>query len=158
MTPPDCTKLLAALAEEHAAVRSFVDLLQQEQQLLTENSIDPLVMLAEQKSTRAIQLNRIAETRHRLLLALIPELTAPAIQSWLKINCAEGLALWQAILVLSDQARELNRINGELIQMKFRHNQQLLTALSRAVNQANLYGPDGQSNFSMGSGRSLGSG
>ena len=158
MTLPDCTKLLATLTEEHAAVLSFVDLLQQEQKLLTENSIDPLVLLAEQKSTRATQLNNVAEIRHRLLLAIIPKLTAPAILNWLKINSKEGLALWQTIRALADQARELNRINGELIQMKLRHNQQLLTALSRAVNQANLYGPDGQTNFSTGGGRSLGSG
>jgi flagella synthesis protein FlgN len=154
---PACTDLLAAMAEERAAVRSFVDLLQQEQNLLTENSIDPLMMLAEQKSTRAAQLGELAEVRHRLMLACLPELTAPAILAWFKVNSAESLVLWQEISTLAEQARQLNHINGELIQMKLRHNQQLLTALSRAVNQANLYGPDGQTNFSAGGGRSLGS-
>jgi flagella synthesis protein FlgN len=157
LTHPACTDLLAAMAEERAAVHSFVDLLQQEQNLLTENSIDPLMMLAEQKSTRAAQLGELAELRHRLMLTFLPELTATAILDWFKVNSAEGLVLWQEISALADQARQLNRINGELIQMKLRHNQQLLAALSRAVNQANLYGPDGQTNFSTGSGRSLGS-
>ena len=150
--------LLAALMEEHKAVSSFVALLQQEQQMLTENSIDTLAILAEQKSAHAASIKQIAQTRHSLLQALIPELTAAHILDWLKINSKEGLKLWQDIRLLADQASELNRINGELIQIKLRHNQQLLGALSRAVNQANLYGPNGQTSFSTGTGRSLGQG
>jgi hypothetical protein len=41
--------------------------------------------------------------------------------------------------------------------MKLRHNRQALAALSRAADRANLYGPDGQHNFTGGGGRSLGS-
>ena len=157
MTQPARTELLAALTEERLAVRGFVDLLQQEQKLLMENSTDPLTLLAEQKSARAFHLNKLAEARHRLLLTCIPEPTAAAILAWFKGNSAEGLVIWQEIRVLADQASQINRINGELIQMKLRHNQQLLGALSRAVNQANLYGSNGQASFSTGSGRSLGS-
>ncbi len=157
MIHPACTQLLSALANERVAVRGFVDLLQHEQTLLTENSIDPLMVLAEQKSTLAIQLNELAEASHKLMQDCIPEFTAQRIPSWLKSNCENGLEIWQEIRALADQARQLNRISGELIQMKLRHNQQLLGALSRAVNQANLYGSDGQSNFSAGRGRSLGS-
>ena len=157
MTQPARTELLAALAEERLAVRGFVDLLQQEQKLLMENSTDPLTLLAEQKSTRAFQLNQLAEARHRLLLTCVPAPTAAAILEWFKENSAEGLVIWQEIRVLADQASQINHINGELIQMKLRHNQQLLGALSRAVNQANLYGSNGQASFSTGSGRSLGS-
>ncbi len=150
--------LLAALTEEHTALSNFVALLQQEQRMLMENSIDTLFTLAEQKSTHAANINQIAQTRHGLLQALIPELTASNIHDWLKLNSKEGLKLWQDIRTLADQASELNRINGELIQIKLRHNQQLLGALSRAVNQANLYGPNGQTSFSTGTGRSLGQG
>jgi flagella synthesis protein FlgN len=157
LTHPLRSELLAALTEERQAVRGFVALLQDEQALLTENSIEPLATLAESKSAHAFRLNTLAETRHRLLLGCIPQLTAAAIVDWLQKNSPDGLRIWQEILTLSDQARQLNRINGELIQMKLRHNQQVLTALSRAVNQADLYGSDGQANFSVGSGRSLGS-
>ncbi len=156
MTP--LANLLAALTEEHAAVSDFVALLQQEQKMLTENSTDELAVLAEQKSNHAVKINKIAEGRHRMLQSLIPELTASSIRDWMEINSRQSLDLWQKILVLSDQARELNRVNGELIQMKLRHNQQLLGTLSRAVNQSSLYGPNGQTNFPTGSGRSLGLG
>ncbi len=150
--------LLAALKEEQASLQSFVSLLQKEQKMLTEFGTDNLLELAEKKSTHAVKINKIAETRHSLLQALIPELTAKNIQNWLEKNSKEGLNLWQSIRILGDQAHELNRINGELIQLKLRHNQQLIGALSRAVNQANLYGPNGQTSFSTGSGRTLGLG
>ncbi len=158
MTRPQHAGLLAKLTEEHAAVKSFVALLQQEQKMLTENSIDALSMLAEQKSAEAVKINQIAKVRHNLLQTVIPELTAAHIHDWFKLNSKEGLELWQGLRMLADQAHELNRINGELIQIKLRHNQQLLGALSKAVNQANLYGPNGQTSFSTGTGRSLGQG
>lgn len=157
MNHPSCPELLAALTEELRVVRSFTELLKQEQGLLTENSIDQLPELAEKKSTHALQLNEVAEGRRRLLQKSLPVLDITAIQTWLTNNCPQGLALWQEIRAMAEQAQLLNHINGELIQMKLRHNQQALTVLSNAVNKANLYGPDGQTNFAPGSGRSLGS-
>ncbi|MFA6970913.1 MAG: flagellar protein FlgN [Gallionella sp.] len=157
MSHPACPELLKALSEELLAVRSFVELLQQEQELLTENSIDQLLVVAEKKSARAIALNDLAEICRRLLEQSAPSADNAIIQSWFETNCREGLPLWQEIRALANQSRQLNQINGELIQMKLRHNQQTLTALTRAVSQANLYGRDGQTNFSAGSGRSLGS-
>jgi len=138
-------------------VRSFSELLKREQGLLTENSIDQLPELAEKKSTHALQINEVAEGRRRLLQKSLPVLDSTAIQTWLTNNCPQGLALWQEIRAMAEQAQLLNHINGELIQMKLRHNQQTLTVLSNAVNKANLYGPDGQTDFAPGSGRSLGS-
>ena len=157
MDHPSCPELLTALTEELRVVRSFAELLRQEQRLLTENGIDQLLALAEQKSIYALQLNDVAEGRRRLLQKALPVLESAAIQAWLTQNCVQGLALWQEIRVTAEQAQQLNHINGELIQMKLRHNQQTLTVLSNAVNKANLYGPDGQTNFTPGSGRSLGS-
>ncbi|MEI7456844.1 MAG: flagellar protein FlgN [Nitrosomonadales bacterium] len=148
---------MTALSDERLAVRNFVDLLQQEQQLLTENSIDLLLMLAEKKSTDAVRLNELAETRRRLLEKQVGALSSATIQAWFESHDRECLLIWQEICTLAVQAGQLNNINGELIQMKLRHNQQSLTALTRAVSQANLYGPDGQTNFSAGTGRSLGS-
>lgn len=150
-------ELLTALSNECIAVRHFVVLLQQEQALLTESSIDPLLALAEQKSAQAARLNELGELRRRLVENHLPDLDNTAITSWLETYSKEGSLLWQEIRALAEQSRQLNHINGELIQMKHRHNQQSLTALSRAVSQASLYGPNGQTNFSAGSGRSLGS-
>lgn len=157
MDHPSCPALLAALTVELRVVRSFTEILKREQGLLTENSIDQLLELAEKKSTHVLQLNEVAEGRRRLLQLSLPVLDSTTIQTWLTDNCPQGLALWQEIRAMAEQAQLLNHINGELIQMKLRHNQQTLTVLSNAVNKANLYGPDGQTDFTPGSGRSLGS-
>lgn len=152
------SQLLAALTAEHTALLNFVALLEREQGMLVENRTDRLLELSEQKSTDALSLNELAETRRSLLQKRIPKFSADTIHAWLAAHNPQGLAVWHEVLALAERAQQLNRTNGELIQMKLRHNQQSLAVLSNAVNKANLYGPDGQPSFSPGSGRSLGSG
>lgn len=158
MNQSHSSELLAALTAERIALQNFVALLEREQSLLLENQTDQLLESAEQKSAQAISINELAETRRGLLRKDIgiPELSAEAVHEWLQQNSAQGLPIWEGIRTLAERAQQLNNTNGELIQMKLRHNQQSLAVLSSAVNKANLYGPDGQPNFSPGSGRSLG--
>lgn len=152
-------QLLSALTAERAALLNFVALLEREQGMLVENLTDQLLELSEQKSTGALGLNKLAETRRALMQKNLPQPgAADTIRAWMGTHSPQGLAVWQEILALAERAQRLNRANGELIQMKLRRNQQLLTVLSNAVNKANLYGPDGQTSFSPGGGRSLGSG
>lgn len=158
MNQNPATKLLTALTAEHVALQGFISLLEREQGLLVENRTDQLLELAEQKSVHAVNLNELAESRRNLLRKNIPVLSVESIHAWLEVRSAECLALWNKVRMLAERAQQINHTNGELIQMKLRHNQQSLTVLSNAVNKANLYGPDGQTSFSPGSGRSLGSG
>jgi flagella synthesis protein FlgN len=151
-------QLVAALTAERIALQSFVALLENEQSLLVENSTETLLSLCEQKSEDAISLNKLAELRRDLMKKSLPSLSAEAVQDWLKTQSPLGLSLWQELRVLAERAQQLNSTNGELIHMKMRHNQQSLNVLTKAVNKASLYGPDGQTTFSPGSGRSLGSG
>ena len=156
MPHPAYPDLLASLTAELVSVRGFVELLQHEQALLTENRTDQLLDLAEKKSSQAVALNQLAENRRTLLAKEMATLSSENTQSWLETHSKKGLALWQEIRIFAEQAQRLNRINGELIQMKLRHNMQSLTTLSQAVHKADLYGPDGQRSFAPGSGRSLG--
>lgn len=158
MKPSFGPQLLSALTAERSALLDFVALLEREQGMLVENLTDRLLELSEQKSADALGLNKLAETRRALLRENLPKQDAGAIRAWLGAHSPKGLAVWQEILALAERAQRLNQTNGELIQMKLRRNQQLLAVLSNAVNKANLYGPDGQTSFSPGSGRSLGSG
>ncbi|HEX5362689.1 MAG TPA: flagellar protein FlgN [Gallionella sp.] len=150
--------LLTALSAELSALQAFVTLLEREQNMLMDNQTDQLIELAEQKASDAIKLNQIAESRIGLLQQHIPLLNAKTIESWLSQNQPEALPIWQVISDRTQHALQLNQTNGELIQMKLRHNQQALTVLSNAVNKVGVYGRNGQPNFSPGSGRSLGSG
>ena len=158
MNQTHTTELLAALTAELVALQDFISLLEREQGLLMENHADQLLELAEQKSVRAVNLNELAESRRNLLRKNIPALSVESIHAWLEIHSAKSLTTWKKIRTLADRAQQITHANGELIQMKLRHTQQSLTVLSNAVNTANLYGPDGQTSFSPGSGRSLGSG
>ena len=151
-------QLLSALTAERAALLEFIALLEREQGMLVENLTDQLFELSEQKSTDALNLNELAETCRALLRKNLPQLGADAIRAWLETHSPQALTIWLETLALAERAQRLNQANGELIQMKLRRNQQLLAVLSNAVNKANLYGPDGQTSFSPGSGRSLGSG
>lgn len=149
------TQLLTA---ERDALRNFIALLEREQGMLVENRTDHLLELSEQKSADALDLNKLVDSRRTLLQRDIPQLTGSAIKDWLAKHNAKAMPLWQEVLTLTERARQLNQVNGQLIQSKLRHNQQALAVLSNAANKANLYGPDGQPSFSPGSGRSLGSG
>lgn len=167
------TALLVALSAEHEALKHFVDLLGREQGMLMENLADQLIALSVQKTSDAVNLDQLAETRRALLIQHIPPphsaaitpdtrtanlLDAATIKSWLEVHSPEGLLYWHKIIALADSAQQLNRTNGELIMMKLRRNHQALAVLCNAANKANLYGSDGQHSFSPGSGRSLGKG
>lgn len=158
MKPSSAPQLLVALNAELTALRNFVALLEREQRMLLGNLTDQLIELSERKSADALSLNKLAETCRALLQENIPQLNAATIRAWLKTHNAQAFSVWQETLTLTEQAQRLNQANGELIQMKLRRNQQALAVLSNAVNKANLYGPDGHTNFTPGSGRSLGSG
>lgn len=155
---PSSTALLTALSSELSALQGFVVLLEREQGMLMANQTEELLSLAEQKSREAVQLNQIAESRVGLLQPHIPQPNSELIEIWLSGNHPEALSAWLTIITLTKHAQQLNQTNGELIQMKLRHNQQALTVLSNAVNKAAIYGKNGQPDFSPGSGRSLGSG
>lgn len=150
-------ELLTALNRERIALREFIALLQQEQQLLTENSLELLPPVSDKKAADALILNQLTEFRRQLQEKLTASQDVLLVRAWYQANNPACLALWLEIHNLAEQAQQLNHTNGEVIQMKLRHNQQSLAALSRAVSSANLYGPDGQSSFSPGTGRSLGS-
>ncbi|MEF8711241.1 MAG: flagellar export chaperone FlgN [Candidatus Accumulibacter propinquus] len=51
---------------------------------------------------------------------------------------------WSLLLSLASQAHELNRVNGDLIQLRMHHNAQALEVLLGGNGALGLYGPDGQ--------------
>lgn len=150
--------LPAALSAERSALLGFITLLESEQAALMENRSDALTELSKQKTAEALELNRLVEIRRELLKQAIPDQNAEAVASWLGAHSEAELSSWQDIVALTQRAKQLNQVNGELIQMKLRRNQQTLTMLSNAVNKAGVYGRNGQPDFSPGSGRTLGQG
>lgn len=166
MTSPSNSQLVASLTAEHAALQNFLVLLEKEQTLLMDNLTQEVLELSSKKVSDAIQLDQLAENTRNVLYSMIASSSKNAtsmppaqeqISAWLTQNCNGALPVWQKIRGMAERAQQQNKVNGELIQMKLRHNRQALAALSKAADKANLYGPDGQHNFTGGSGRSLGS-
>ncbi len=144
--------MLAKLNGERDALRTFVVLLEQEQESLLSTDTDALLALAEQKTKQSDKIQALARERRESL----PD--SLSTEKWLQANSPEGLALWHAIRQLAEQAQRQNHLNGELIQLKMRYNQQALVALVGATQHAaGIYGADGQPSLPS-SGRPLGSG
>lgn len=144
--------MLAKLSGERDALGAFVVLLEQEQESLLSTDTDALLALAEQKTKESDKIQALARSRRESL----PD--SLSTEKWLQANSPEGLALWHAIRQLAEQAQRQNHVNGELIQLKMRYNQQALVALVGATQHAaGIYGADGQPSLPS-SGRTLGSG
>ncbi len=131
------------LAAEHKALLSFVALLEEEQRTLLSGQPESLLDLADTKTRLVEELTHLVGQRHQLQSA------SPTPDD------LRSRQLWSDIRQLAGRAEQLNRTNGELIQIKLSHNQQALAVLHQAANSPSLYGPDGQQNLSIGS-RNLG--
>lgn len=151
-TPLSSSDLLARLSDERDAMRTFVALLEQEQKALLSTDTDALLSLAEQKTKQSDKIQALARERR----ASLPD--SLTTEKSLQAKSPPSLALWHEIRQLAEQAQRQNHINGELIQLKMRYNQQALVALVGATQHAaGIYGADGQPSLPS-SGRTLGSG
>ena len=146
----DASTFLQTIAEEVKTVQQFADLLKLEQTSLSAGNTDDLLVFAEQKSQLAIDLGRLAAQRNLSLAAQGFAADRPGVEAWCAKHPSEKTAsdTWSRILVLAREARELNRLNGELIQLRMQFNAKALEALQGGKNSLDLYGPDGQATTS----------
>lgn len=141
----------SGVSAEVGALESFIALLQKEQSILLGTEVEELVSLSEQKAASASTLMRMIEKRQAHASAH----NITQWPEWIETNHPELSSRWAELSKLAEQAQNLNKTNGELIQIRLRHNQQALSVLNKAAQKAELYGPDGHSS-SGGSGRPLG--
>lgn len=154
------TPLPRLLADELDALRAFVALLKLEQESLVAGQVDALLGLIEQKSALATRLSDCSAQREAALAQLALPPGRAGMEAWFETApaAAESRQRWSDLLPLAAAARELNELNGKLIGTRLQHNQQALTALLGAAEQAMTYGPDGHTQLGGSSGgRSRGS-
>lgn len=137
---------LKAIDAELAAVQQFVDLLKLEQVELSTGSTDALPQLAERKSTLAGHLSELAAQRNAILAAQGLGADRVGLEAWCAKHPTEKKAAkaWTAMRTLAAEARELIRLNGELINTRMQYNARALEALRAGSSTLDLYGPDGQ--------------
>ncbi len=136
-----------SLSEEHKAIRALTELLQLEQEHLIAIDIDGISALTEPKAKATAYMTELAALRHRALGAAGFPASEAGMQIWLKTaNASETInKSWHELIELAKAAKELNRVNGTLINKQLVRNQGILSILQHGNVQGNhVYGPNGQ--------------
>lgn len=142
-------QLAYVIGQEEAALKLFIAALEEEQLALKAGNTDALERIIENKNRHIEALGRLGFQRNQLLkVARMPE-DREGLMQWAKASGQTVLVT--GFLHFADEARELNRLNGQLIAMRLTSTQSALASLTphRAAGQG-LYGPKGQTSFNTG--------
>lgn len=142
--PGFAQRLALLIHDERAGLQGFIALLQREEALLVAAQIDALSALAEKKTALYRALQRLSDERVVMFARLGAKVSDENIRIVLA-DLPEALSAWQDVVSLAAEAKERNRINGQLITERLQNNQQALSVLLAAAEHPQIYGPDGQS-------------
>jgi flagella synthesis protein FlgN len=134
------------LAAERQLLASLTVALQEEQRLLIAADADGLQQATPGKNQLVMQLAGLAGERHRALAAAGFEAGEAGMEPWLAAQGTDAVrGEWAALLDATREAKELNRVNGMLINKHLANNQAALAALRPAEGAADaaVYGPGG---------------
>lgn len=140
---PPGARIAACVTAEGEGVAAFVALLEKEQKSLQDGDIDALTGLAEEKAALIVRLGQIGDLRNQLLAAAGWPAEKAGLQAW-GATSPEAAAAAQGLLAIAAEAKELNRLNGQLIAMHLQRTQGALAILTRSQAGSGLYGPNGQ--------------
>ena len=146
-------RLLALLVAETQQIRDFTSILEEEQRVLLGQDVQPLFVLAEQKTRFVRQLQQLADSRSAILAQASVPLSREGIEALLGTGDNQ---IWSTYLAAAARAHNLNQANGQHITARLAHNHQALAILMAHSDQPTVYGPDGASRTRPGS-RLLGS-
>ena len=142
------TRPQATLPAEHERIAALVELMKQEQQLLVAADADALGELTPRKVALVQELAQLSRERHGALGGAGFMASEAGMAPWLAAQGDEAArAAWAQLLALTAEAKELNRVNGMLINRQMAHNQTVLNALrtpTAGAADATLYGAKGQ--------------
>lgn len=149
---PTAPRFLTTIDAEISTLQRFLKLLQREQEMLRKGKIDDLPPLLEEKSGLAAHLSMLAEQRSQALATAGIVANRADVSSWLATQPATSRekTAWPLLVALASEARELNRVNGELIQLRLQHGTRALEALLGSSDSLGLYRPDGQNTLPSG--------
>lgn len=148
------TSPISTVLQEQQHLGSLIELMKQEQQLLVAADADGLAQTTPRKNALLQALADLSAQRHAALLAAGCEGSEAGMEPWLAVGGNdEARTQWEALLALAREAKELNRVNGMLINKQLAHNQGVLNALRMpaGADAGGVYGASGQA---LGSGPS----
>jgi flagella synthesis protein FlgN len=135
------------LRDEQALLDSLFELMKQEQQFLVDADSDSLAAITPQKSSLVQQMAVLARQRLEALGAAGFAAREAGMEDWLASSGDEAArGSWLALLERTREAKELNRVNGMLINKQMMNTQLVLNAMRTPAGAADtgIYGPGGQ--------------
>jgi flagellar biosynthesis protein FlgN len=144
----------STLASERQLVASLTELLKEEQRVLVAADADSVAGITPRKIQLVQQLAAQAAVRHRALGAAGFEAAETGMEPWLATHGSAAVHTeWEQLLDATREAKELNRVNGMLINKQLAYNQQKLAEIGANApgGDAAVYGPGG---LTIGSGPS----
>ena len=140
-------KPVDSLADEFAAMKRLHGLLQTEQTTLTEGSVEGLSELIRAKGYLIAEITVLADARHQSLADAGLDASENGMQNWIDSNAAPAeKQFWSDLLVLAQEVKEINRLNGVLINKQMQNNQQIM-GMFEGKRGNSFYGPDGQASI-----------
>lgn len=137
-------EFVANLQLEQDAIKTFIEILEKEQNALVQGNIDNLDYLASQKTEIIKKLVNLDEKRAQYLAAQGLSLNTECVNSLLPPEDTLTSTIWTELLQLAKKAKQLNQTNGTIISTRLQQSQQALAALKNAAGNVSLYGPKGQ--------------
>jgi flagella synthesis protein FlgN len=126
-------------------VNELMFLLSREQVSLVEADIDEVETLLDEKSVLLQRISASAQLRYQALSKAGYSANENGMKSWVDTHAdTKQSLLWQDFQNTLEQAKELNRVNGQLINKHFNRNQQFLNQLQGKSINNSMYGPNGQ--------------
>ena len=143
----------AILEQEIELISRFVATLNSEQEILKQGQAEGLPEFAQQKTALAEQLNALEQKRLAALGLVNHPNSKGQMERWLTEHTTETVAAvnWQNLLNLAREAKVLNEINSQLIEMHLRRAIESLAVLMHQGEKQPLYGASGQSMATTGS-------
>lgn len=138
--------LIDKLDDEYKAMFCLLELIKDEQKCLIEANIEDLNKIIDKKTNIIGQITELAEVRHHALEAAGLTPVDESMQTWLEMTSnVTATGKWSKIRAIAQEAKEINRTNGLLINQHLSRNRNALNILQGTSDGGNFYGPNGQS-------------
>jgi len=144
--PLNCNDLHAILTAENEALRSFIEVLRKEQQVLLKGETDLLGGFAGPKSQLVLELTKLGEMRLQLLRHCGATPDRAGMEQVLNEHYAgdgRETEQWEQLLQLATTAHQINNSNGLLIDTRMKSTQRALHTLFSSARLPAAYAPDG---------------
>lgn len=134
-----------SFVQDAQLVGDLLETLSREQASLVMADIDAIESLMEEKAVLLQRINMTAKNRYAELAANGFEANESGMLAWLKHQAKPTVnQQWLDFQKTLSQAKEMNRLNGVLINKHFNRNQQLLNHLQGNSSAGDVYGKNGQ--------------